>query len=364
MRQINVKIPANQAGKEYNVDIQKGILDHVGELIGNIWNKRKIALISDDNVAPIYQGRVADSLEKVGFEVKEYQFPAGEESKSLDMLGKLISQMAADHFTRDDAIVALGGGVTGDLAGFVAATYMRGISLVQIPTSLLAQVDSSVGGKTAVDHNDTKNIIGAFLQPDLVIIDPETLRTLHKRDLVEGYGEIVKTAGLTDGPLWDLVNKINSVDDILENAEELSELSIQYKTTVVEQDAQEGGIRQLLNFGHTIGHAVEALSEGDLRHGEAVSIGLVAICRIFESKGLSPKGLTQEIKDRFDAVGLPTTSRFLDDPAAILDKIKNDKKNHNGHLNLVYLKAIGGPAIKSVPSDEIADFLNLTDLVK
>ncbi|MCI2019109.1 MAG: 3-dehydroquinate synthase [Lentilactobacillus buchneri] len=357
MKIIEVNLPDHS----YNVEIETGILNCTGQLVSSVWSERKIALVSDSNVASLYQERVAGALESVGFTVHNYQFPAGEASKSLGVLADLTRDMAADGFTRDDGVIALGGGVTGDLAGFLAATYMRGISLIQIPTSLLAQVDSSVGGKTAVDLDTTKNIIGSFYQPDLVIIDPETLNTLDRRDLVEGYGEIVKVAALTDGKLWDLVQDINSPEDILANAEELSRLSIQYKADVVMGDEKEGGLRQVLNFGHTIGHAIEALADGDLRHGEAVSIGMVAITRIFEEKGLTQAGVNQKLIDRLQAVGLPITSPLLDSDA-VFDKIKNDKKNHAGHLNLIYLHQIGGPAIKSIPSEGIRDFLNIKAL--
>lgn len=357
MKIIKVTLPDHS----YNVEIESGILSCTGQLVSSVWNERKIALVSDSHVAPLYQQKVSDALTSVGFTVHNYQFPAGEASKSLEVLADLTRELAADGFNRDDGVIALGGGVTGDLAGFLAATYMRGISLIQIPTSLLAQVDSSIGGKTAVDLDATKNIIGAFYQPDLVIIDPETLTTLDRRDLVEGYGEIVKEAALTDGQLWDLVQEIESPSAILENAEELSRLSIQYKADVVMGDEKEGGLRQVLNFGHTIGHAIEALADGDLRHGEAVSIGMVAMTRIFEEKGLTQSGVTEKLINRLEAVGLPVSSPLLDS-SEIFDKIKNDKKNHAGHLNLVYLHQIGGPAIKSIPSEEIRDFLNIKTL--
>ncbi|PAK83255.1 3-dehydroquinate synthase [Lentilactobacillus parakefiri] len=352
MKIIKVALPDHS----YNVEIARGILGCTGQLVSSVWSKRKIALVSDSNVAPLYQAQVAEALEAVGFTVHEYQFPAGEESKSLAVLADLARQMATDRFNRDDGVIALGGGVTGDLAGFLAATYMRGISLIQMPTSLLAQVDSSVGGKTAVDLDTTKNIIGSFYQPDLVIIDPNTLKTLKTRDLVEGYGEIVKVAALSDGDLCNLVKSIDSPDDILTNAEELSIHSIQYKTDIVMGDEKEGGLRQLLNYGHTIGHAVEALSDGGLRHGEAVSIGIIAMQQIFEDKGLAVTGITQELRERLEAVGLPTTSDLLDSDQ-VFEKIKNDKKNRDGHLSLIYIHTIGGPVIKSIPSDQVKDFL-------
>lgn len=354
MKIIKVELPDHS----YNVEIAKGILGCTGQLVSSVWTKRKIALVSDSNVAPLYQAKVAEALEAVGFTVHEYQFPAGEESKSLEVLADLARQMAADSFNLDDGVIALGGGVTGDLAGFLAATYMRGISLIQMPTSLLAQVDSSVGGKTAVDLDTTKNIIGSFYQPDLVIIDPDTLKTLKIRDLVEGYGEIVKVAALSDGDLWNLVKSIDSPEDILANAEELSIHSVQYKTDIVMGDEKEGGLRQLLNYGHTIGHAVEALADGGLRHGEAVSIGVIAMQQIFEDKGLALPGITQELRERLEAVGLPVTSDLLDSDE-IFDKIKNDKKNRDGHLSLVYVHTIGGPVIKSIPSDQIQEFLDI-----
>lgn len=351
-------LDVNITNHPYQVKIGEGLLKNTGELVANVWPTRKVALVSDDNVAPLYQEQVATSLRQSGFQVVTYQFKAGEESKSLTVVGELATQMTADGFNRDDGVIALGGGVTGDLAGFLAATYMRGLALIQIPTSLLAQVDSSVGGKTAVDLGTTKNILGSFLQPDLVIIDPNTLQTLEQRDLVEGYGEVVKVAGLTNHDLWQLVETINSPADILEHAEKISELAIKYKAEVVEADEKEVGLRQLLNFGHTIGHAVEALSNGKLRHGEAVSIGMVVISQVFTDRGLTPQKVTDQLRERLVTVGLPVTLPKLD-AKQILLKVKNDKKSHAGHLNLIYLKAIGSPEIKSVELTEVTDFLNL-----
>ena len=347
------KITVSLANQQYQVLIEPGLLKTAGERIAKIWSARKVALISDDNVAPLYQTDLATQLTAHGFEVHCYDFPAGEASKSLSQLQRL-----SENFNRDDAVIALGGGVTGDLVGFLAATYMRGISLIQIPTSLLAQVDSSVGGKTAVDLGTTKNIVGAFYEPDLVLIDPEILKTLPPRDLVEGYGEIVKAAAMVGGDFWQLIEQIDAPKAILEHALGLIKYSIQFKAEVVMSDEKESGQRPLLNFGHTIGHAVEALSAGELRHGEAVSIGTVAICQAFENEGKTSPGITQKIKDRLAAVGLPTTSPWLASDK-VLDLIKHDKKNHNGYLNLVYVKTIGAPAILKAPTDQIAAVLQL-----
>lgn len=352
------KITVSLANQQYQVLIEPGLLKTAGERIAKIWSARKVALISDDNVAPLYQTDLATQLTAHGFEVHCYDFPAGEASKSLSQLQRLSEKLVAANFNRDDAVIALGGGVTGDLAGFLAATYMRGISLIQIPTSLLAQVDSSVGGKTAVDLGTTKNIVGAFYEPDLVLIDPETLKTLPPRDLVEGYGEIVKAAAMVGGDFWQLIEQIDTPEAILEHALGLIKYSIQFKAEVVMSDEKESGQRQLLNFGHTIGHAVEALSAGELRHGEAVSIGTVAICQAFENEGKTAPGVTKKVKERLAAVGLPTTSPWLASDK-VLDLIKHDKKNHNGYLNLVYVKTIGAPAILKAPADQIAAVLQL-----
>lgn len=352
------KITVSLANQQYQVLIEPGLLKTAGERIAKIWSARKVALISDDNVAPLYQTDLATQLTAHGFEVHCYDFPAGEASKSLSQLQRLSEKLVAANFNRDDAVIALGGGVTGDLVGFLAATYMRGISLIQIPTSLLAQVDSSVGGKTAVDLGTTKNIVGAFYEPDLVLIDPETLKTLPPRDLVEGYGEIVKAAAMVGDGFWRLIEQIDSPAAILKHALELSEFSIQFKANIVMADEKESDQRQLLNFGHTIGHAIEALSAGELRHGEAISIGTVAICRAFEAAGKTAPGTTQKITARLTAVGLSRTSPWLASDK-VLDLIKHDKKNHNGYLNLVYVKTIGAPAILKAPADQIAAVLQL-----
>ncbi|MDM8219286.1 3-dehydroquinate synthase [Limosilactobacillus mucosae] len=354
MEKISVALVSHQ----YDVLIEPGLLKTAGERIAQIWSPRKIALISDDNVAPLYQKDLAAQLTNQGFEVHCYDFPAGEASKSLAQLQRLSEKLAKANFNRDDAVIALGGGVTGDLVGFLAATYMRGISLIQIPTSLLAQVDSSVGGKTAVDLGTTKNIIGAFYEPDLVLIDPQTLTTLPIRDLVEGYGEIVKAAAMVGNGFWRLIEQIDSPAAILKHALELSKFSIQFKADIVMVDEKESGQRQLLNFGHTIGHAIEALSAGELRHGEAISIGTVAICRAFEAAGKTAPGTTQKITARLTAVGLPITSPWLASNR-VLELIKHDKKNHNGYLNLVYVKEIGVPTILKVPTNQIAATLQL-----
>ena len=260
------------------------------------------------------------------------------------MVEQIVGEMAAYGFTRQDAIVALGGGVVGDLTGVIASLYMRGIAFAQIATSLTAQVDASVGGKTAVNMATVKNIMGSFYQPDMVLIDPDFLQTLSDRDLVEGYAEVVKTSVLAGGDFWRLTGDIKTVAAIRERAETLITKSVLYKRDIVVADEKEGGVRKYLNFGHTLGHAIELMAHGELRHGEAVAIGMVAISERFEKAGITESGITALLRDRLVAVGLPVTSPLIGQ-AAFYDHLKNDKKNAAGTLQLVAISVPGQPTI-------------------
>lgn len=340
MSQVIVEL----ATKTYKVKIDKQLHKHIGEELSQVWSKRKIALLTDSNVGPLYLSDTETQLRSAGYEVLSLTVPAGESSKSLPVVGELISKMAAAGFTRGDGVIALGGGVIGDLGGVVASLYMRGIAFVQIATSLTAQVDSSVGGKTAVNLGDTKNIVGSFYQPDLVLVDATYLDTLSDRDLVEGYGEVVKTSALSGGDFYQLTGTIKGVSDIRDQAQTLSERAITYKASVVMADEKESGQRQFLNFGHTLGHAIELLAHGQLRHGEAVAIGMIAISQRFERDGITRVGLTDSLRERLIAVGLPTTSPLIGTPN-FFKHLVNDKKNHGGVLNLVALANIGEPII-------------------
>lgn len=254
------------AGKPYDVLVGRDLIGNVGELIKEKCGADKIALISDDKVYAIYGKTVENSLKKSGYEVVCFVFPHGERSKNLETFGKAISFLAEKKLTRKDAVAALGGGVVGDLAGFVAATYLRGISYFQIPTTLLAQIDSSVGGKTAVDIKEGKNLVGAFKQPERVIIDADVLSTLSDETFKEGMGEAVKYA-LLDKKIFDCMQKDY-------NAVELVSLCVQYKADIVEKDEFEAGDRKLLNLGHTVAHGIEKLSGYRIPHGKAVALGL------------------------------------------------------------------------------------------
>ncbi|MFD1671857.1 3-dehydroquinate synthase [Agrilactobacillus yilanensis] len=351
------KINLTLADKNYDVLVGKGLLAEAGALIRAIWQPRKVLILSDSNVAPLYLATVQEQLVASGFQVVTSIVPAGEASKSLSNTANLYQLMLDEAFSRTDGVVALGGGVVGDLAGFVASTFMRGIGFIQIPTSLLAQVDSSVGGKTAVDFGTGKNIVGTFYQPDLVIADPNTLTTLTPRYVAEGYAEVVKMAATSDDPeFWPLIEKIQTPADILTHATALIMSSVSFKAQIVIADEKESGQRRFLNFGHTLGHAIELLAHGDLAHGEAVSIGTVQICKVFEAKGLTAPGISAQIERQLKAVGLPTTSELLFTPK-FYEQLLLDKKNHGDHLNFVYISKLGEPKIYPVKKAELKAFL-------
>ncbi|WP_245734022.1 3-dehydroquinate synthase [Sporolactobacillus nakayamae] len=334
--------------KKYPLFIERGILEQLGSLLTGIWSPRKIAIISDSHVAPLYQERIIRQLQTAGFRAVTFQVPAGESAKSWENAIRLYRSLTNNQFTRSDGVLALGGGVVGDLAGFVASTYMRGIAFIQIPTSLLAQVDSSVGGKTAINLDTAKNIVGTFHQPDAVFIDPDTLKTLPQRFICEGYAEIVKMSALEGGAFWQMTGDVHHPDEIITQVEPLIRQSITYKSRIVCQDEKEAGLRQILNFGHTIGHAIELLSDGALAHGEAISIGMARIAQLFEDYGLTKNGTSDGLIQRLQQAELPLNSPLIG-TAEFYRKIINDKKNHGGKLNLVYLKAPGQPVMHSIP---------------
>lgn len=351
---ITVTLP----NKTYDVKIEMGLGRKIGPAIKQVWSKRKIIVITDEQVGDLYLHATIQQLKDADYDVITATVPVGEKSKSLKFVGEVISQMADNGFTRGDGVIALGGGVVGDLSGTVASLYMRGIAFIQIATSMTAMVDSSVGGKTAVNLGKIKNIIGSFYQPDLVIIDPIFLNSLSERNLVEGYGEVVKCSALEGGDFFKLTGQIKKIDDILANATELIERSVNFKANVVMKDEKESNLRRILNFGHTLGHAIELLADGKLMHGEAVAIGMVTISQCFEKSNITPDSVTDAIKQRLLAVGLPVSSNLIGSPE-FFDHLKNDKKNDHGTLNLVALKAIGQPVIVPTKLTDMPNFVSV-----
>lgn len=337
-------IKVNLKNHPYSVDIEMGGSNTIGEKVSQIWSSRQILIISDTNVAKPYLKPIVMNLRNVGFTVSTAVVPAGEQSKSIEMVQTIIKQMSRDKFTRFDGVIAFGGGVVTDLAGLVASLYMRGIGLIQVPTSMTAQVDASVGGKTAVNLGDVKNAMGTFYQPDYVLVDPALLQSLSDRDLVEGYAETVKMSLLAGGDFATLTGQITDVAHLKEQLVPLIEQSITYKRDIVEQDEYDEGQRQVLNFGHTFGHAIELMSEGALRHGEAVSIGMVAITDRLERDGYTQAGVSDEILNRLLPVGLPVFSAEIGDDE-FFELLLHDKKRSDDRINFIGLAKIGEPIV-------------------
>lgn len=330
-------------GRGYRVVIGSGLIDQVGTRVREAVAPASVALVTDDVVGPLYRRRVAASLAEAGIRVSEHTVPAGERSKSWERAGALLERFAASGLERGSAVIALGGGVVGDLAGFCAATYMRGIPVVHVPTTLLAQVDSSIGGKTAVDLEAGKNLAGAIWPPALVLADVETLQTLPEPEWVSGMVEVVKTALLAGE---DAVDRLDMLLDEARTGEVGAVMSVvadaaAFKARVVSADEREAGLRECLNFGHTLGHALEAVAGyGVLSHGMAVAEGLRF------AMGLSEDliGAPRELSDRVDALlNRAGAARLLTrfDPQALLAKMKSDKKARGDVVRFVLLKAPG-----------------------
>lgn len=333
----------------YDILIEKGLINKTGELVKSVLDCNKITLISDDNVYALYGDNVKTQLEKQGYQVFTYVFKAGEASKKTSTVIDMVEFMADKQLTRSDAVVALGGGVCGDMAGFASAIYLRGIRFVQIPTSLLAQVDSSVGGKTAVDLPQGKNLCGAFHQPCLVIIDPNVLDTLSDHFFNDGMGEVVKYGCIKSKSLFERLEKENPKDFI----EDLIYECVDIKRVIVENDEKETGERALLNFGHTCGHAIEKLWNFEtVSHGEAVAIGMVMISQAGENAGLTEKGTADRIVNILGKMNMKIHDTHS--TKEIVDAMSADKKRTNKGIKLVMLKEIGESFIKPVTMEETA----------
>ena len=333
-----MKLTVNLDENSYPIFIENGIIKRSGEHISQIFSGQKIMIVSDDNVFPLYGQQVMDSLKD--YECHSLVLPHGEPTKNFQSLPKIYTAMLDAKLTRSDLVIALGGGVIGDLAGFAAASYLRGIKLVQIPTSLLAQVDSSVGGKVAVDLPQGKNLVGAFYQPKMVLIDPDVLNTLPEHFIKDGMGEVIKYGCIKDGSLFDRLCAHSSFEDLKPELPEIIARCVDIKRIVVEADQFDTGERMLLNFGHTLAHTIEQYYNYEREsHGEAVGIGMYQITLIAEEKGLTGSGCADQIKKALDIYGLPSSCGL---PVTDLTKaITLDKKNLNGKLNVVLLKELG-----------------------
>lgn len=328
--------------------IENGLLSKVGELTKTVLKGKKIALISDTNVYPLYGDNIKTQLENEGYKVFTYIFKAGEASKNTSELIKIVEFMAENELTREDGAVALGGGVCGDMVGFAASVFLRGIKFVQIPTSLLAQVDSSVGGKTAVDLPQGKNLCGAFHQPSLVIIDPDVLKTLSPHFFSDGMGEVIKYGCIKSASLFEKLESGNVMDNLTEIITEC----VSIKRQVVENDEKEHGERALLNFGHTCGHAIEKLWNFEtVSHGEAVAIGMVMITRAGENLGITEKGTTDRLIKVLEKNDLKISDTHTD--KEIISAMNGDKKRTGTGIKFVMINKIGSSFINPIKYEDI-----------
>ena len=353
MRNVHVDL----GSKSYDIEIARGILPFLGAKIKTMLPKvEKAAIITDSNVGPLYASVLKKSLEKEGIAVVTLTFKAGEESKNLQTLGTLYDGLAEAGLTRSDAVIALGGGVTGDMGGLAAATFLRGVAFIQIPTSLLATVDSSVGGKVAVDLKSGKNLVGAFYQPKAVYIDSDLLKTLPVRYLHDGLAEVIKYGCIRDKDLFVMLEKIQNEGELLEHVDEIIETCCNIKARIVEQDEFDTGERMLLNFGHTLGHAVEKTFYYDrYSHGEGVGIGMVLLTRQSEKLGLTEQGTADRIAALLQKFKLPVEVQMQ--KADFLNAIALDKKKWGSRLTLVMLKKIGESFLQKVEFGEMERYL-------
>lgn len=326
-------------GASYDVRVGSGLLDQLGPFLEICELNAPIGLVSDAHVAPLYAGRASASVAEQGLEVHPLVIAAGETHKTITTVTRLWDGLLQAGLERGSTVVALGGGVVGDLAGFAAATYLRGVPWVVVPTSLLAMVDASLGGKTGVNLPQGKNLAGAFHPPRLVLADPATLETLPEAELRSGLAEVVKHGIIADPALFEMCSRGWKV--VRAHLDEIVRRSIAVKVAVIQEDPYEQGRRAALNLGHTIGHALEAGSDYRLRHGEAVAIGLVAEARLAESLGLAEKGLAAAVSETLEGLGLPTIRPPDLDRAAILQGIRVDKKRAAGRIRCALPVRIG-----------------------
>lgn len=337
-----------QASKTYSVLIERGLLASAGRLIREKCGGEKLCVVCGDTVRALYGAAMGESLRAAGYDVCFFTYPPGEPSKTVATYAVLLNCLAENGLTRTDTVIALGGGVTGDLAGFAAATFLRGIRYVQIPTTLLAMIDSSVGGKTAVDLPAGKNLAGAFWQPSAVLCDPDTLDTLPDEFFADGCAEAVKYAVLAAPELLELLKAPRA------NAQAVIEKCVAIKRDFVQRDEFDTGERQKLNLGHTVGHAIEKLSGFSVSHGRAVATGLAVMARAAAAHGACDAGTAEAVETALARLGLPTRTEYS--AAALMTAMLSDKKRRGGTVALIVPRALGRCDIVPTPADALAAF--------
>lgn len=351
MKHIHVEL-----GKDsYDIHIENGLLDRAGDYIRSLTKSKTLAVITDSNVDALYGQRLQSALEGSGFCVHRLVFPAGEEHKCAESLLSLYQSLSDSGITRSDYVIAFGGGVVGDLGGFAAATFLRGIPFIQIPTTIISQVDSSVGGKVGIDLPSGKNQAGNFYQPKGVLIDPILLQTLPKRFIHDGMGEVIKYGCIRDVELFELLEDLDD-ERIFNHWEEIIERCCKSKADLVERDVLDVGERMILNFGHTIGHAIEGCyGFGSYTHGEGVAAGMAMLTGVTESLGLTKEGTTARLRKLLTRYGLPVD---VDASAEdLIPYISNDKKMRGNHMTLIILKEIGKGRLLPIEAEELPKYI-------
>lgn len=343
--------------KSYPIVIGKNLIDTLGERIKEFYKGTKLAIVTDENLNSIYGERVKKNLEKDGFEVKLIVVAAGEKSKSFGVLQELYNGFLDFKLTRSDLIIAFGGGVVGDLCGFAASTFLRGVPFVQVPTSLLAQIDSSVGGKVAIDLERGKNLVGSFYHPEFVLIDTELLKTLDKRFLWDGMAEVIKYGCISSKELFSRLMEFKDEEELLNNIDEIVFKCCDIKRKVVQEDEKDKGLRMILNFGHTIGHGIEKYFDySKYTHGEAVAMGMYMITKNSEELGITQLGTSNKIKEILSKYNLEYNLDNID-MKEIVESTTLDKKNIGNKMNLILLEEIGASFIKSIDNNEIEKYI-------
>ncbi len=348
MKTVSVK-----TGREYKIYIGDGVLSRVSELVFELNFGKRAMIVSDDTVASLYLDRLRENLSCGGYDVYSFVFPHGEASKCADTYLRLLDALAQAHFSRSDVLFALGGGVVGDLCGFAAATYMRGIRFVCIPTTLLACVDSSVGGKTAIDIKAGKNLVGAFWQPSAVICDPTLLDTLPDEYFSDGMAEVIKYAMISDASLFDIIRG----GEAKKNRAEIIERCVCIKRDVVEQDEREGGLRAILNFGHTAAHSIETESDFKISHGRAVGIGMALITKASLTMGMCTESDCETLIATLSECGLDALCPY--DAKTLYIHALSDKKAGEGSISLIMSRGLGKCEIRKTPTAQVEEIFAL-----
>ena len=351
------KIHVDLGKHAYDIEIGAGLLPTVGAKVAALVPKaQRAVIVSDSNVAPLYGETLQRSLNEAGLPATNVTIEAGEQSKNMQVLSQVLEQIAESGLTRSDVLVTLGGGVVGDLGGFAAASFMRGIAFVQVPTSLLSQIDSSVGGKVAVDLKAGKNLAGAFYQPKGVFIDTNLLSTLPVRFLHDGLAEAIKYGCIQDANLFEKIAGYADDSELLADIDSVVATCCAIKARIVEEDEFDTGLRGILNFGHTLGHAVEQhYAYGEYTHGEGVAIGMYQITKRTEEMGMTPAGTAEKIAEVLKKYNLPVEAGV--EKSLLIDTMAKDKKKSGNTITLIVLDELGNGRLHKINWQEVPNYL-------